>query len=124
MILYKIQDSILMSPAKRDRIIVASLAISLVINVVLWVLLIFNFVQGSQYVVLGYNIYFGISAFGPWYKVLLMPALALLVILFNFPLAFSVYLKEKMMSYFLSFVALLCNIIIFLAALIIIYVNI
>ncbi|PIS06166.1 MAG: hypothetical protein COT80_01175 [Candidatus Buchananbacteria bacterium CG10_big_fil_rev_8_21_14_0_10_33_19] len=124
MILYKIQDSILMSPAKRDKLVMTSLLFSVVINTFLWILLIFNFWQGSEYIVLSYNIYFGISGFGLWYQVLLMPAMGLLFIIFNFAIAFYVYLKEKIISYFLSFGALLVNIIIFLAALIIINVNI
>ncbi|NCN07526.1 hypothetical protein GW933_02420 [Candidatus Falkowbacteria bacterium] len=113
-----------MSPAKRDKLVMTSLLFSVVINTFLWILLIFNFWQGSEYIVLSYNIYFGISGFGLWYQVLLMPAMGLLFIIFNFAIAFYVYLKEKIISYFLSFGALLVNIIIFLAALIIINVNI
>lgn len=113
-----------MSPAKRDRLVMMNLFLSVAINVVLWALLIFNFWQSSKYVVLGYNIYFGISDFGPWYQSLVMPILGLVVIFLNFSLGFSLYLKEKILSYFLAFVASIFNIIIFLAALIIIYVNI
>lgn len=123
MILYKLSDSILMSPAKRDRLITMNLFLSVALNVVLWALLIFNFWQNDQYVVLGYNIYFGISSFGLWYKILLMPVLGIAVILLNFSLSFSLYLKEKIISYFLAFVASIFHIIIFLAALVIIYVN-
>lgn len=124
MILYKIQDSILMSPAKRDRLIIMNLFLSVLINAIMWVLLIFNFWQDSQYIVLGYNIYFGISSFGPWYQILLMPILGVAVILLNFSLSFSLYLKEKILSYSLAFIASIFNFIIFLAANIIIYVNI
>lgn len=124
MILYKLQDSILTSPAKRDRLIIMNLFLSVVLNILLWILLVFNFLPANQYVVLGYNIYFGISSFGPWYRVLIMPALGSVIILLNFSLSFSLYLRERLVSYFLSFTASIFNIIIFLAALIIIYVNI
>lgn len=113
-----------MSPAKRDRLIIMNLLLSVAINIVLWALLILNFWFSREYIILGYNIYFGISSFGPWYQVLLMPILGLLVILVNFSLSFSLYLKEKIISYLLSLVATIFSAIIFLAALIIIYVNI
>ena len=124
MILYKLQDLILMSPAKRDRIIVINLFLSSVINLLLWGLLIFNFWQSPNFIVLGYNIYFGISGFGPWYYILIMPLIGLLVIVLNFSVSLAWYLREKILSYFLAFVASVVNIIIFLAALIIIYINI
>ncbi|MDO8668802.1 MAG: hypothetical protein Q7K65_00730 [Candidatus Buchananbacteria bacterium] len=101
-----------------------NLFLSVLINAIMWVLLIFNFWQDSQYIVLGYNIYFGISSFGPWYQILLMPILGVAVILLNFSLSFSLYLKEKILSYSLAFIASIFNFIIFLAANIIIYVNI
>lgn len=124
MILYRLWDSILMSPAKRDRLIIMNLFLSFALNIVLWALLIFNFFPANQYIVLGYNIYFGISAFGRWYQVLIMPTLGLAVILINLYLSLLLYLKEKLISYFLAFTSSIVNIIFFLAALIIIYVNI
>lgn len=113
-----------MSPAKRDRLILFNLYFSGGMNILLWVILLFNFWQSSKFIVLGYNIYFGISSFGPWYKVLLLPAIGLVVILLNFSLSFSMYLREKIICYTLSSVASIVNLIIFLAALIIIRVNI
>ncbi len=124
MILYRLWDSILMSPAKRDRLIIMNLFLSFALNIVLWALLIFNFFPANQYIVLGYNIYFGISAFGRWYQVLIMPTLGLVVILINLYLSLFLYLREKIISYFLAFTSSIVNIIFFLAALIIIYVNI
>jgi len=124
MILYKIQDSILKSPAKRDRLIISNLFLSLTINIFLWFFLLYNFWQANQYVVLGYNIYFGISLLGHWYQILIMPIMGLVVIAFNFSLGFYFYLKERLISYFLAGIASVFNIIVLLAALIIIYVNI
>lgn len=124
MILYQLQDSILMSPGRRDKLILMNLFLSLALNMVLWLLLILNFWQAREYIILGYNIYFGISAFGQWYQILLLPLLGLIVILLNFSLSFYLYLKEKLISYFLASTALIFHLIIFLASVIIIYVNI
>jgi hypothetical protein len=122
--LYKFQDKVLMSPAKRDKIILIGLVLSVLINVVTWVTLFFVFWQDPEYIVLGYNIYFGISYLGPWYNILLMPLLGALVILFNYVFSFSFYLKEKILSYFLAVTALAFNILMLLSAAVLIYVNI
>ena len=124
MIFYKLQELILKSPAKRDRLILANLFLAIAIDMAIWLLLIFNFWRSSEYIVLGYNIYFGISSFGHWYQVLLLPILGLIIIIFNFTLAFNLYLKEKILSYFLALGSLIFNILILITSLIIIYVNI
>ena len=124
MIFYQWRDSILTSPAKRDKIILANLLLSLAINVFIWLALILVLGARGQYIILGYNMYFGISAFGPWYSILLMPILSLLVIALNFSLSFYLYLKEIILSYFLAAVALVFNLLLLVSALIIIYVNI
>ena len=124
MIFYQWRDSILTSPAKRDKIILANLLLSLAINVFIWLALILVLGARGQYIILGYNMYFGISAFGPWYNILLIPILSLLVIALNFSLSFYLYLKEIILSYFLAAVALIFNLLLLVSALIIIYVNI
>ena len=124
MLFYQWRDSILTSPAKRDKIILANLLLSLAINVFLWLTLILVLSARGQYIILGYNMYFGISAFGPWYNILLIPILSLLVIALNFSLSFYLYLKEIILSYFLAAVALIFNLLLLVSALIIIYVNI
>lgn len=124
MILYKIQDSILMSPARRNRIIMANFVLSLVVNMFTWAVLIFSLYGESEYIVLGYNAYFGISALGPWYQILLMPVLGLVVGIINFTASFYLYLEEKILSYFLAFIASVFNILILVAISVLIYLNI
>jgi len=124
MIFYQLRDSILTSPAKRDKIILANLLLSLAVNIFLWLALILVLGTRGQYIILGYNMYFGISAFGPWYNILLIPILSLLVIALNFSLSFYLYLKEIILSYFLASTALILNLLLLVSALVIIYVNI
>jgi len=123
MILYKIQDSILMSPAKRDKVVLANLIFSVLINIAIWVVLFFVFNEFSDYIILKYNIYFGISSFGPWYNILIVPMLGLFFLVVNFLVGFYLYLKEKALSYFLAFSASIVNIIFLIISLIIIYIN-
>lgn len=115
--------TIFSSPAKRDRIILVNLFLSLLINVSLWAVLLFNFWQMPEYIVTRYNIYFGISALNAWYWILLMPLLGLVIFVINFLLAFNLYLKQKFLSYFLSFGVLAFNFVLLLAGLLLVYEN-
>jgi hypothetical protein len=124
MILYKLQDLILMSPAKRNKVILVNIILSLLINIVVWVAFIVVFRGSDEYIVLGYNMYFGISSLGPWYQILIMPAIGAFVILLNFGLCFYLYLKDRTLSYFLAVATSVFNVLMALASFILIYVNI
>lgn len=124
MIWYKFKESILKSPAKRDKLVLVNLVLSLLINVAILAALIFYFSRSSEYVVLKYNMYFGISSFGSWYFILLIPLLGLLVGAVNFLWCFKLYLKEKELSYFLAITTSVFAVLMAVVASIITYVNI
>lgn len=119
----KIWETIISGPAKRDKIIIINLILSLLINLVLWAVLIFNFWLLPEYIVLRYNIYFGINSLGPWYIIFLLPLFGVLVLAINYWLSFYFYLKEKILSYFLSFAAFIFNLLMLLAGWLLILVN-
>ncbi len=123
MLLLKLRELIYDNPAKRNRIIIFDLVLCLLVNIVLWVLLLLKFWNFGEYIILDYNIYFGISMLGPWYQILIMPLLGLAVIAVDFLLAFKVYLKNILVSYFLIFAALGFNLIMLAAGLFLIFVN-
>ena len=123
MILLKFQELVVSSPAKRDKFILSSFTAGVLFNAVLWVALIFNFWASSEYIILRYNIYFGISSFGPWLNILLIPFVGGLIITVNFLLAFYFYFDYKILSYFLSFSATGLNLIILIAGFLLIYIN-
>lgn len=120
---FKVREIIEISPAKRDRLISISLIISIVLNFLAWVAVPIMFWQAKEFVVLQYNIYFGISSLGPWLMLLLLPAFGLLVIAVNYSLSFYWYLKEKVLSMFLASSALSLQLIIAVALGLIIYMN-
>jgi len=123
MILYKIQDLLLNNPAKRDRLIIINLVFSLLINVVLWLTLILNFWQSSEYIVLRYNIYFGISSFGPWQNIFIIPILGLIFIIINLFFSFYFYLKMQILSYFFVLTSSLFNIVLLVVVFLLSYIN-
>lgn len=120
---FKIREMIETSPAKRDRLIFVSLAVAVVLNLLAWAVIPIFFWPSDGYVVLQYNIYFGISSLGRWPMLFLMPFSGLLVAAVNGSLAFSLYLKEKILSRFLSAGVLAYQAIIFVALCLIVYMN-
>lgn len=72
---------------------------------------------------LHYNVYFGIDLIGNWYQLLIIPLFGFLIICLNNILAAFLYLKDKLMAYFLVGTALFVQIILFLATLAIVWLN-
>lgn len=105
-IFLKLRQLIEESPAKRDRLVSGVLIAAAVFNLLSFLAILIYFWRIKEFVVLQYNIYFGISSFGPWLFLLLLPLFGWLVCLVNFLLALKVYLRDKNLSYFLSFSAL------------------
>lgn len=123
MILFNLRERIKLSLAKRDKIVLVSFFVALLLNVVSWGLLLFNFYGASEYIILEYTIYFGISSLGPWYYVLIVPFIGLAVIVINFMLSFVLYLKYKILSYFCAMAAVLVSVAVLVTALLLIYFN-
>jgi len=123
MFLFNLRETIAKSPARRNKIILTCLFSSLVLNILLWVILLFKFFNAPEFIILHYNIYFGISDLGFWFEILLMPLFGLVVILVNFALAFFLYLKNSLLGYFLVSSALFLNVILFAAGMLLIYFN-
>jgi hypothetical protein len=120
---FKVREIIEVSPAKRDRLILISLIVSGILNLAAWALIPIFFWHIKEFVVLQYNIYFGISSLGPWPMLFLMPASGLLVAAVNYSLSFYFFLKEKALSLFLASAALSYQLIILAALCLIIYMN-
>jgi len=124
MIFLKFRELIATSPAKRDKIIVISLILALVINVAIWLAYLIKFFDAPEYIILHYNVYFGISDLDIWYKIFIPPLLGLLIIFVNFVLSFHFYLKKQTLSHLLSISALAFNLILAGACFLLIYINI
>ncbi len=122
-LIFKIRDIIEPSPAKRDRLILATLIVSAVLNILAWLIIPIYFWHISGFAVLQYNIYFGISSLGPWLMLFFMPLAGLLVAIINYSAAFYLYLKEKVLSLVLACVASAFQLIILAALALIVYMN-
>lgn len=81
-------------------------SVSLVIIIATWVALYviispLSYLTQTGTIPLHYNLYFGIDAFGPWYSVFAIPALATLTLVVNTLLAYLLFVQERVVSYFL-----------------------
>ncbi len=123
MILSFLEEKIKTNPARRDKVILINALLALVFNVALWVLFLYYFHSASEYIVLKYNIYFGISDLGLWYYVLFLPLIGLLVLLINYFVALLIFLRNTYLSYLLSFSSSIVNLLLLIAGLFLIYKN-
>lgn len=123
MLFYKLSEMIRTSPARRNKLFLACFFSALGLDILLWIVLLVKFAGAGEFIVLRYNIYFGISSLGPWWLILLMPALGLAVIVANFLLSVTFYFKNSFVSYSLAFVGAFFNLAMFAAGMLLIYFN-
>lgn len=123
LILSKIREVVLVSPMKRNKIILALIALALIINVGSWLAALLIFGGVNHYIILGYTVYFGISAIGPWYQLLWLPALGTLTIAVNTAIGINWYVRERLISYGLGYASLAVNLILLVGLLFIISLN-
>jgi len=58
-------------------------AFSIIVNLAIWILLMFNVRPTGDLIPLHYNIYFGINLIGEWYQIFVIPAFGVFVIVIN-----------------------------------------
>jgi len=110
----------------KDRFFQIVFSLSLLMNLALWIFLYFKFYplkDAGELLPLHYNIYFGIDFVGKWYKIFVMPLLGVFFIVVNFILADIIYLRDKIVSYFLLGAGAFIQILFGLAAYMIIVIN-
>lgn len=113
----------LFSSYHRDRFVIINFLFSLLINIGLWFLLIWQSNNFAELISLHYNIYFGIDLLGPWYRIFLLPSFGLIFLVINFFLGLALYNREKIFSYFLAGTTSLVQIIFILATFFIVLIN-
>jgi len=128
MLLYNF-SKFLENPYREDLLVKITFIISILLNLIIWGILYlkiypFSYLTKFGQIYLHYNIYFGIDSIGEWYKVFIIPALGLIIILLNNILAYAFYLKEKIISYTLNVSQLILQIILLAAAVFVILLNI
>lgn len=112
---------------RKDRFIGTTVLLSVLFNLVNWGLIYYRFARflagQEEQMILHYNIYFGIDKMGNWGEVYQLPLVGIIILLVNLVGAYLLYSKDKLLSYFLTSVALLSQILLNLATFFIIIVN-
>ncbi|OGF31583.1 hypothetical protein A2533_02835 [Candidatus Falkowbacteria bacterium RIFOXYD2_FULL_35_9] len=126
---YRFIENIKTSPARRDKIIVISNILALIINLIIWGFLYWS-LRGiigdnpeSSTIPLHYNVFFGVDKFGKWYQAFILPLLGLIILLVNFVLAQIYFSKKSLLSYFLTISCVFIQIILLVSSFLIILIN-
>ena len=102
-------------PFLKNQKLIIGLGLSVIINAFIWLWFIFIFRNMNDLIPLHYTIYFGIDLIGEKVKIFILPQVGLFIIIVNNFLSLLLYHKEKLVSYFLTYSALLCNFFLLLA---------
>lgn len=107
----------------KDKIIKNSLIVSLILNVLTWLLFYFRIPIQVEPIALRYNVYVGINMIGPWFAVFYFSTVGLLIILINFFIAKHIYKRDKLPAHFLAVSALVCQLILLVYGVLLVMIN-
>ena len=107
----------------KDRLIVNLTALSLLLNMSLWIYFFQNKIESDYPIILHYNLIFGVDYLGDYEKIYFISFVGLILILFNSILGYILYNKEKLASYFLAFNTLIVQIFLIVAGYLIVGIN-
>lgn len=79
--------------------------------------------QAKPAIPLHYNIYSGIDLFGPWWYIFMIPAIGLIIFIFNLLCAVAIWRREKVLSYFYIGVSAGSQLILFVAMVFVVLLN-
>ena len=101
----------------------SSFLLALVLDIIIWIYLFLKIGPQENPVYLHYNIYFGVDLIGAWYWIYYLPALGLFILLVNFIIAQLLYRRMIIFSYLVQWLTLFLEIILLIAALLIVRQN-
>lgn len=107
----------------RDKVILAILVLSLIINIALWVFLKIFIKPGPVPLTLHYTIYFGPDLLGEAWQVFSIPLVGLMVILVNAILGNFIYCRDKFTAYFLIAILPVVQVFLWVGAITLVLIN-
>ncbi len=84
-----------------DRIIILILTLALLFNLAIFILFVLKIEPQESLLPTHYNVYIGASKLGQWWKIYQIPFCGLFFIIINSFLAFTLYEKERLISFLL-----------------------
>ena len=107
----------------KDKLIVNLTALSLLLNISLWIYFFQNKKESDYPIILHYNLIFGVDCLGNYEKIYLIAFIGLILLFSNSILGYMLYNKEKLASYFLAFNTLVIQIFLIVAGYLIVGIN-
>ena len=101
-----------------------TLTLSLLINIFVWIWLLWNIKPQTEMIFLHYNILFGVDYVGVWWKVIYLAIGGLAVLIINSTLGWWLFDRDKFFSHVLNAVALFYQIFLLIAAWLLIFLNV
>lgn len=107
-------------PFERAVVIISLVLIALSILLPLWKLLP---LEDKSAIPLHYSVIFGVDLLGPWYQVFYLPALGALLLGANHAFGKMLSTNEKILSRFFQVATLICEVVLFVAVILIVLLN-
>jgi hypothetical protein len=127
---HKLISTITNSPARKNKLIIISTVIAIILNIAIWAIIYFlfrphviNLPEAQSFIPLHYNIYIGADLYGKWYKIFYNPALGLLLMVINTILMAIIYNKKKIISYYLAIVSPIIQLLLLISTALAILIN-
>lgn len=95
-----------------------------IVNLVIWLWLIVQISPQDQPIFLHYTVLFGVDAVGEWYRVFDLAIAGLVIFLVNACIGWFTFAEEKFIAHFLQSTALIAQLFIFVAATLIVALNV
>jgi hypothetical protein len=112
---------------KKDKFIKITVILAVFLNLINWGLIYYRFTRflagHEEFIILHYNIYFGIDKFGGWKSIYYLPLTGMIILFINIFCGYILYSKDKLISYFFLSTAFISQILLNLATFLIIIVN-
>ncbi|MBX4187541.1 MAG: hypothetical protein KW793_00175 [Candidatus Doudnabacteria bacterium] len=106
-----------------DRLNFLSLGIALLINIIQWAAIYIKIQPRGLNILLHYNVVYGTDLVDKDIYAFIIPGLAFLFFLFNLLVAYYIYNKEKLASYFLNIANIPVQVIFLVASIVLILAN-
>ena len=106
-----------------DKFNLLPLSLSLLINIIHWVMLLIKIKPSASSIVLHYNVVYGVDLVDKASFIYTIPATALAIFLLNLAVSNYLYRREKLAAYFLNLSGIMVQIIFLVATLSLIVIN-
>ncbi len=98
--------------------------LGLLVNISIWIWLLWQISPTSEPIFLHYNILFGVDYIGEWWRVLYLPLIGFIIWLINNILGWVLYGRDKFLAQLLSGASLFCQIFLLIAACLLVFLNV